>query len=451
MGLSLTLHQLAAIVGCDASFEDRYVSGVVIDSRHIQLGDLFVALKGEHVDGHQFIAQAREAGACAALVSEKQNDELPQLLVSDVRKAFASIAKAWKAQCKAKVVAITGSNGKTSLKEMVTAILRQVGPVTATQGNFNNDLGVPLTVCRINKEDSYAVVEMGTNHHGEIAELVNIVTPDVAVVNTVSAAHIEGFGSVSGVAEEKGQIYAGLATDGIAVVNADLPYEDTWQAAIADRERIRFGVAEAVDIRLEYAQPEPRGSHFLVKIAGVNHHFSLPLPGMHNIHNALAAIAICTALNVPVNAMVKGLAEIQPVAGRLQIRDGINGATLIDDSYNANPASYEQALTVLAGFPGQRWLVLGDFAELGPDAENIHQQLGERALETGVERLFTVGKTSKKAAESFGEHAQHFSDKHELQQVLKDELHQGVVCLIKGSRFMQLDTLVEPLSMENTH
>lgn len=445
MGLSLTLHQLAQIVNCDVQFEDLYVSGAVIDSRHIQLGDLFIALKGDRADGHDYLAQAREAGACAALVSEKQQDELPQLVVNDVRKAFAQIARVWGQQNKAKVIAITGSNGKTSVKEMISVILREVGQVTATQGNLNNDLGVPLTVCRIHKEDDYAVIEMGTNHHGEIAQLVKIAVPDVAVINNVAAAHLEGLDSVEGVAEEKGQIYAGLAENGIAVVNADMPYEHIWQPLIGQRQTLRFGVDVEAEIKAEYVQLEATSSHFLVNIAGVNHHFNLPLPGIHNVWNALAAISCCAALNVPVSAMVKGLTDMKPVSRRLQFRAGLNQSRLIDDTYNANPDSYQQALTTLMALPGRHWLVLGDFGELGAEAETIHQKMGEQARKAGIERLLTVGTISRKAMESFGENAQHFANKDALLKILQTELDVDVTCLLKGSRFMQLDTLADQL------
>lgn len=448
MGLKLTLNQLANIVGCDAGFADITATGCVIDTRKVQPGDLFVALKGERVDGHDFIAQARQAGAIAALVSEIQDDELPQLKVADVRKAFAQIAYAWQQQSQARVVAITGSNGKTSVKEMVSAILKQVGTVTSTQGNLNNELGVPLTLSRLSKDDAFAVIEMGTNHHGEIAQLVKIAVPDVAVINNIGAAHLEGFGSVEGVAKEKGQIYAGLATEGTAVVNADMPYQRLWQPLIGDRKIVSFSLESDADIKADYIQLDPASSHFLVNIDAVSHHFNLPLPGMHNVNNALAAIAVAVALDVPVDAMVKGLSSMQPVPHRLQVRHGVADSRIIDDTYNANPGSYLQALNTLAAFNGEHWLVLGDFGELGADNDMIHQQMGQQAREAGVSRLLTVGNSSKMAAQSFGEGAVHYEDIGVLQQQLQQELSKNVTCLIKGSRFMQLDKLADQLAQE---
>lgn len=448
MSLTLSLSQLAKIVGIEANFADIAVSGAVIDTRKITPGNLFVALKGERVDGHDFLAQAREAGASAALVSETRDDPLPQLQVQDVRKAFAAIARAWLQRSRAKVVAVTGSNGKTSVKEMISAILRQAGPVLATEGNLNNDLGVPLTLCRLDAEDKFAVIEMGTNHPGEIAELVKIAAPDVALINNIAPAHLEGFGSEAGVTEEKGAIYQGLVADGIAVVNAEMPYQDVWAPMIAERKTVSFALEKEADVRADYIQPEASGSHFMVNIEGVNHHFSLPLPGMHNVNNALAAIAVCRALDIPVDAMVRGLASIKAVPHRLQLRAGINASKLIDDTYNANPGSYQQALMTLAGFGGEHWLVLGDFGELGADSDNIHTEMGKQASASGVSRLFTVGDSSRMAAQKFGCGAQHFEDIDSLQQHLQQALNQEVVCLIKGSRFMQLDKLADQLAQE---
>ncbi|WP_284452363.1 UDP-N-acetylmuramoyl-tripeptide--D-alanyl-D-alanine ligase [Methylophaga thalassica] len=448
MGLQLPLKQIAEIVSADMPIVDVTVTGAVIDSRKVTPGDLFIAFKGEHVDGHEYVAKARESGAVAALVSEYQDDELPQIKVDDVRVAFAQIARAWLAECKAKVVAITGSNGKTSLKEMVKAILAEVGTVSATQGNLNNDLGVPLTVCRIDKNDDYAVIEMGTNHPGEIAYLMSIVSPDVSVINNIAAAHLEGLGSEEGIAREKGSIYQGLKQNGVAVVNADMPYDSIWQPLIADRKTIRFALQNNADIYAEYIQPEPASSHFLVHIDGVNHHMTLPLPGLHNVSNALAAIAVSVALDIPVDAMVRGLNKIQAVPHRLQMRKGLSDSRLIDDTYNANPGSYLRALETLAGFQEPRWLVLGDFGELGDEADAIHQTMGLQAKSAGVTTLFTVGEKSQLAAAAFGDNAIHFEDVQTLQQLLQNTLTADVTCLIKGSRFMQLDKLADALVAE---
>lgn len=448
MSIHLSYNVIADLLGCEHASSDFNVTGAVIDSRKVNQGDLFVALKGEHVDGHDFISKARLAGASAALVDKQQDDPLPQLVVEDVKAAFAKIARYWQQQCKAKLVAITGSNGKTTLKEMVTAILSQVGKVTATQGNLNNDLGVPLTVCRMRADDDFAVIEMGANHPGDIATLVNIAEPDVAIINNVAAAHLEGFGSLDGVAKAKGEIYAGLKPNGIGVINADMPYIPLWQSLLDNRSIITFGLESEATVTASYSQIDNSSSHFMVKLDDVSHHFNLPLPGKHNIANALAAIAISQALNIPVEAMVKGLAAMHAVPHRLQLKTGINQSRIIDDTYNANPGSYQQALTTLAQFKGDHWLVLGDFGELGEQKQEIHRQMGEQARQAGVSRLFTVGKDSEVAAQSFGDGATHYQDIDVLKAELIDKLNQQVTCLIKGSRFMKLDILADELTQQ---
>lgn len=446
MNWPLTITDLANWLDLETPRSDSPVSGCKIDSREIQPGDCFVALMGEHSDGHDYLAMARENGASCALVSRETEDPIPQLLVDDVTAAFGVIAKNWRQQSSAKLVAITGSNGKTTVKEMIASMCEQVGETVKTQGNLNNHLGVPLTLTRLTPSHDYAIVEMGANHPGEIASLVAIAQPDVALINLVAPAHLEGFGSVEGVARAKGEIYQGLPVSGHAIVNADMPYADLWQPALANKQVTRFALDSEADITAQDCQTSPRGSHFMVALDGVCHFITLPLPGRHNIGNALAAIAVGRALNLPPEAITKGLAEMQPVAHRMQIRDGINLATLIDDTYNANPGSYLQALNALQQFPGRHWVVLGDFGELGDEAEAIHRDMGEQAHDAGVERLFCVGGMSKLAARAFGEGAEHFNDVKQLQTKLEHILDVDVTILLKGSRFMNLDRLADSLA-----
>lgn len=446
MSLPLTLTEIAKLLGCDYQGAAVAVTGAAIDSRKLKKGDLFIALAGTQVDGHDFLAQAREAGAVAALVSKSINDPLPQLLVEDVVAAFGKLAAFWRQQSGAKVIAITGSNGKTTLKEMISAMLAQQHHVIATQGNLNNELGVPLTLCRLKAEHQFAVIEMGANHHGEIEKLVAMAQPQVAIINNVAAAHLEGFGSLEGVAKAKGEIYSGLDADGVAVVNADMPYQHIWQPLIGDRQTLTFGLENTANVMALDCQTTPAGSHFMVQLDEVNHFVSLPLPGRHNVANALAAMTVCHALGVEPAAMIKGLASIKAVPHRLQLRPTKHEALLIDDTYNANPGSFGQALQTLQSFPGQRWLVLGDFGELGPDSMQIHQQMGRDAKTAEVHRLLTVGKQSAEAATQFGDNAEHFADRDSLQTYLQQHLQAGVTCLIKGSRFMQLDKLADTLA-----
>jgi len=449
MSMRLPISDIARLLGCPEPENDGIILGAVIDSRKIEAGNLFIALNGEYVDGHDFLTQARLAGASAALVSELRDDELPQLLVEDVVTAFGQIAAHWRQQCAAKVVAITGSNGKTTVKEMVASILNLKGSVLATQGNFNNELGVPLTLTRLNQNDDYAVIEMGANHAGEIAHLVKMVKPDVAIINNVSPAHLEGFGSVEGVAKAKGEIFAGLNEDGIGIINIDMPYMAMWRRTLDQKKVILFGLESMADITAQNIQLDTTSSHFMVKLDDEFHYINLPLSGIHNVANALAAIAVCYAMNIHPTSMVKGLAAMKSVPHRLQLRTAVNESQIIDDTYNANPASYKQALTSMKAFSGEHWLVLGDFGELGSESKSLHIKMGRDAKESGITRLFAIGENSQYAAQSFGEGAIHINDIEQLQQQLQQELSSGITCLIKGSRFMQLDKLADVLAEED--
>jgi UDP-N-acetylmuramoyl-tripeptide--D-alanyl-D-alanine ligase len=446
--MQLLLSKVAEILGCEKSDAEIMLTGAVIDSRQVQAGNLFVALKGEHVDGHDYLETARQAGAGAALVSSKQDSDLPQLVVDDVVTAFGEIAKYWRQQLTVQLIAVTGSNGKTTLKEMLASILRQAGSVIATQGNLNNELGVPLTLTRLDKDTDFAVIEMGANHSGEIARLVEMAKPQISVINNVAAAHLEGFNSIEGVAKAKAEIFSELSETGIGVLNADMPFLNDWKQVLTNKKIVTFALDAEADITANDIQQDSQSSPFMVKLGNEYHYINLPLPGLHNVANSLAAIAITHALNISAEAIVKGLAEMKGVPHRLQIRTGINRSKIIDDSYNANPGSYQQALAVLQSFSGEHWLVLGDFGELGDDNDAIHTQMGIDAKKSGVEKLWTVGKSSKLATDSFGAGSQHFNSVAEMQQQLKNALADNITCLIKGSRFMQLDKLADWLAVE---
>lgn len=445
--MTIIISELAKLIGCEMPVTDGVVTGTAIDSRKAGTGTLFIALKGEKVDGHNYIKAARLAGASAALVASQQDDVLPQLVVDDVVKAFGQIATYWRAQSKAKVVAITGSNGKTTVKEMVASIARQCGTVIATEGNLNNELGVPLTLTRLDDLTDYAVIEMGANHAGEIAEMVAMTNPDVALINNVAAAHLEGFGDIAGVAAAKAEIYAGLNQQSTAIVNNDMPYVTDWQQQLAGKNVLSFAVENNADITAQNIQLNSDYSHFTVEFADEVHHINLPLLGLHNVANALAAIAVTDPLDFPATAVVQGLSSMMSVPHRLQLRSGVNQSQLIDDTYNANPDSYMSALQVLNSFNSQHWLVLGDVAELGENSLAIHAQMGIDAKKTGVSRMWTIGEQSLSATKAYGEGAQHFDTISALQQQLENELNQGVTCLIKGSRFMQLDMLADALAV----
>ena len=448
MTLKLTLATAAERLNCPIPEGSGLITGAAIDSRQIKPGDIFVAIAGEQVDGHDYLAAVREAGATAALVSRQQDDVLPQLVVDDVVAAFGKLAAYWRDQSACKVVAVTGSNGKTTVKEMLAAILSQSHQVIATSGNLNNNLGVPLTLFRLQADTEYAVIEMGANHIGEIAELVTLAKPIVSLINNVSASHIEGFGSLEGVATAKGEIFSYLPENGIGIVNADMPYVAQWQQSLSNHKMMTFALEAEADFKATDCQSHVIASHFMVKCGDTFHYVDLPLPGKHNIANALAAITACKALSISIEDMINGLAEMKGVPHRLQLRQGLGNATLIDDTYNANPGSYQQAIATLQTFPGQHWLVLGDFGELGQDSAKIHNDLGQQAKAAGISRLLTVGEQSELACQAFGEGAQHFSDIVDLQKQLATTLTEDVTCLIKGSRFMQLDKLADGLAVK---
>lgn len=448
MSLPLYLSQIAAVLGCNVPTIDVAITSTAIDSRKVLLGSLFVAIAGERVDGHDYIVAARQAGASAALVSVRQHDPLPQLVVADVVQAFGRLAKFWQQQSDAKIVAVTGSNGKTTVKEMIAAILRQCGSVIATHGNLNNDLGVPLTLTRLTASTDYAVIEMGASQRGDILRLVEMAQPQYSVINNVAPAHLQGFGDLMGVAKAKAEIFFGLMDDGVGVLNADMDFVNEWKQVLTNKKTISFALDNDADIKAKDLQLDTSSSHFMVELAGELHYFNVPLPGRHNVANALAAIAITYAMDIPAEAMVKGLATMAAVPHRLQLRKGINQSQLIDDSYNANPGSYEQALATLATFSGEHWLVLGDFGELGNDSNYLHSRMGIDARNAGVDRLWTLGVQSKNACATFGDGAQHFDDILALETMLKLTIAHDVTCLIKGSRFMQLDKLADSLAQE---
>jgi len=451
MSTQLLLPQLAELLGCNSSVPNVEITGAAIDSRKVFLGCLFVALDGEHVDGHDYIAAARKAGASAALVSKVQDDSLPQLLVTDVTKAFGEIAKYWLNQCQTKVVAITGSNGKTTVKEMIASILSQWGTVVATQGNLNNDLGVPLTLMNLKPSTDFAVVEMGASQRGDISRLVEIAPPHISVINNVAPAHLEGFGDLLGVAKAKAEIFLGLNKDGIGVINADMDFVEQWKYVLAERQILSFALDNDADIKALDLQMDGASSHFMVELKGQFDYINLSLPGKHNVANALAAIAVTSAMNVPTEAIIKGLAAVSSVPHRLQLRSGVNQSQLIDDSYNANPGSYKQALATLSLFSGTHCLVLGDFGELGSESDYLHRQMGIDAKESGVQKLWTIGQKSEQASQAYGVGAEHFTRIDELKERLNECLSSDDVCLIKGSRFMQLDELADSLVEVGEH
>jgi UDP-N-acetylmuramoyl-tripeptide--D-alanyl-D-alanine ligase len=435
------------LTGADAAF-----SSVASDSRTLAPGELFVALKGPNFDGHRFVAAAASLGAAGAVVEAEQPLTLPQIVVRDTQAALESAAAAWRADFAGPLVGVAGSNGKTTAKEMTASILRQAGECLATRGNLNNHIGVPLTLLRLGEVHRFAVVEMGANHAGEVARLVALARPTVGMITNAGAEHLEGFGSLGGVARAEGEMVAGLEPSATAVINADDEFAGLWRASTPARV-VTFGVRASAD----FSASEVRTA---VGSAGFETSFMLRAPlgtatirialgGGHNVANALAAAAAAVSAGATLEHVVAGLAAVRAVAGRLQFREASGGAWLIDDSYNANPSSVRAAIEVLAQLPGRRWLVLGEMAELGEFAAAEHEAIGEFARARGIEQLYTLGALAARAAASFGEGARSFTDVPALESALSAALaapSADVRLLIKGSRLNRLERVVAALA-----
>lgn len=426
---------------------DLEVGGVAIDTRKLKPGELFVAIKGERVDGHDYVLQAAMQGAAAALVTRRVDVDIPQVLVNDTQLALGDLASAVRAQRDVRVVGITGSNGKTTVKTLTASILARHGRTHVNAGNYNNELGLPLTLLAMPQDSQYAVLEMGAGKPGDIAYLAAIARPDIGLVNTIAPAHLERMGSVEGVAETKGALYQALPADGVAIINADDAFASFFEGLAGGRPVLRFGLGAQVDVGAAILEQRVDGSRFVLRTPAGEAEVTLPLAGRHNVANALAATAIALALDVPLATIVMGLQQVPGVAGRLRSETMPGGWTLIDDSYNANPGSVGAAIDTLALAAGERWLVLGDMAELGPDARELHAGIGARAKAAGIERLFAVGPLSAAAVQAFGAGGEHYADKDALAASLARQLHAGVTCLVKGSRSAGMEQVVAALKL----
>ncbi len=438
-----TLAAVTKVLNTEAGDVGGEFSAISTDTRTLKAGELFVALKGDNFDGHDHVAQAMEKGAVAAIVDHRLPLEFPQIVVADTRRALGELARARRLAFRGKVIALTGSNGKTTVKELIAAILRLQGKVLATEGNFNNDIGLPLTFLRLHNDEQFAVIEMGANHPGEIAYLTRIALPDVALITNAGAAHLEGFGSVEGVAKAKAEIFEGLSTNGVAIVNLDDAYADLWLAKTQRFRQIGFGAhSDLASITARDVELRPESTRFSLSIRDDTQRVNLNLSGWHNISNALAAAAAATAVGVEPELIKQGLEGFAGVSGRLKIMRLSNGALLIDDTYNANLDSMKAAIDVLSHYPAPRVLVIGDLFESGERAQEIHKQLGQYAQEQGVDELLAVGELSQYATQAFGDKGRHFAGKDELIEYLKLKLTPQKVVLVKGSRGMRMEEVV---------
>jgi len=444
----MDMQTAADVLGAKRSGPNVDFAGVTTDSRQVRRGDLFVALRGERFDGHAFTRAAFEAGAVAAMVDAGAAvvpADAALISVADTRAALGQLAAWWRRRFSLSLVAVTGSNGKTTVKEMLAAALRAAAgddAVLATTGNLNNDIGMPLMLLRLRERHRHAVIEMGMNHLGEIAYLTRLAAPTIALVTNAGTAHLGELGSRDAIAQAKGEIYQGLGERGIAVVNADDGYAEYWRDLNRERRVIDFGIDHPALITAR-CDLMAGGSRISVVTPASRYEVRLQVPGLHNVRNAVAAAAAAYAAGIDAERVSMGLARYAGTQGRLERRPAQNGATLIDDTYNANPDSVRAAIAVLAAEPGRRVLVLGDMGELGARAARLHSEVGAAAREAGVDQLLTLGELSQEAATSFGAAARHFRELDTLCAALAPLLVEGTTVLVKGSRFMRMERVIE--------
>lgn len=425
------------------------VTRVVTDSRQIQQGDLFFALTGENFDAHDFVVDVLKQGAVAAVVCTDFALNDPRFIkVSDPQMALGTLAHAWRLVVDPVILGITGSSGKTTVKEMTASILRDFAgedAVLATQGNLNNDIGVPLMLLRLTPKHRFAVIEMGMNHFGELSYLTKIVQPDVALINNALRAHIGcGFDGVADIAHAKSEIYEGLPEKGIGIVPQEDPHLSIFVAALKGKEIRSFGVSSG-DVTATNINLHQLNSDFLLRTPRDQISISLPCAGQHNVANALAAASLCLAIDVPLSNIAQGLSVFKNIKGRLELKKAASGAQVIDDTYNANPDSMKRSLDVLAKFAAPRIFVMGDLGELGAGAPALHAEVGAYAKSLGIEHFFALGELSQNAAVAFGAEAHHFVELNLLLDALLPVIVANTSILVKGSRFMKMERVVDAL------
>ncbi len=444
-----TLRDAAAAVGGQLIGEDHLYGAVATDSRTLQPGSLFVALRGPNFDGGEFVGAAAAQGAVGAVVGRAVPDAIPQIVVPDTLHALQVLGRTWREQFDLPVVAVGGSNGKTTAKEMTAAILSRMGLCMATRGNLNNHIGVPVTLMRLESTHRSAVIEMGANRIGDVAELVRLARPTVGLITNAGAEHLEGFGNLDGVAQGEGEMVSCLDPAATGIINADDAYAGYWRKVAAARRIVTFGIHADADFMGKNPLQSIERGEFATRFTLVcplgERSITLRAGGLHNVGNALAAAAAAAAAGASLDEIVAGLGDFRAVAGRLQLKPGARGSWIIDDSYNANPSSVRAGLEVLRALPGATWLVLGDMAELGEYAEDSHAHMGTYARDCGIKRLFALGAQSSRAVETFGSGGEWFADAESLTRRLQAELVPGVTVLIKGSRVNRLERVVQAL------
>lgn len=449
MVFKMSLQEVAKAVNGELLGDDALAHGVSTDTRTLMRNDIFIALRGDNFDGHDFIGAASSRGAVGYIVDHVIPGVEPLILVKDTKIALGDLARAWRQQFSIPVVAVTGSNGKTTVKEMIAAIFKQRGEVLYTQGNFNNDIGLPLTLLSINSHHDFAVIEMGANHMGEIEYLTRITQPDIALITNAGPAHLEGFGGIDNVAKGKGELFAGVNTESVSIINNDDKYAPLWHELTRSERVVTFGSNTSADVYYSNLR--------INATSQFNIHFpdsetvsaEISLLGEHNVKNAVAASAVAFAYGMSPVEIKAGLASMQPVAGRLTRIDGINNSVIIDDTYNANPASVKAALNVLKHCEGKKIFVLGDLGELGEDSIRLHEEVAIAANESNVDMLFTLGELSKHTAKLFAGVSKTFMSHDELISDLVSYIDDKTFVLVKGSRYMRMERIVKAVIGEN--
>lgn len=442
----MKLSKIAQVIQAQLYGDDAQVSQFSTDSRHLQAGEVFIALSGANFDANNFVAQAQEAGAVAAIVS-RYNPQLSiaQLVVSNTHTALGQLAKAWREQFDLVRVAMTGSSGKTTTKELTASIFRQAGATLATLGNKNNDIGVPLTLLRLNASHRYGVFELGANHIGEIAYTSGLVQPHAAVITNIGTAHLEGFGSRQGIAQAKGEIFSGLVEGGTAIINIDDEFAQYHHSLCSSHKIITFSCHKTADVYATDIKRTNGGAYqFNLHLAQQLTPVQLQLIGQHNVPNALAAASLALACGLNLSQIKQGLEQAQGAAGRMVLHR-LQDFTLIDDTYNANPDAMKAAIDELALSEGYKIVVLGAMGELGDDAASLHQQVGAYAQTKQIDALYCVGAFSEHTAQGYGANAQLFSQQNQLIEALAVAIPQGATVLVKGSRSASMEKVVQAL------
>jgi len=446
------LGELASLFDCPAPPADAAVGAVITDTRRLGRGDLFVALEGERFDGHAFLARAREAGAVAAVVARPVDDPLAQLVVPDTRLALGMLAEARRRAWTGRLAAVTGNSGKTTVKEMLAALMRRQGPTLATRGNLNNEIGVPLTLLGLEAGHRHAVLELGANHRGEIAWTTTLARPDVAVITNVTGAHVGEFGGPGAIAQAKAEILAGLPADGTAVLNREDRFHAFWRRMAGERAVLDFAVERPARVHARDLVADDAGRYaFTLVVDGREAgRVTLALMGRHNVANALAAAGAALALGLPEGELAAGLGEAAALPGRLSLTPGREGRRLLDDTYNANPGAVKAALDVLAALPGPHYCYLGAMGELGTASAALHAEVGQYARERGIDFLGTLGAEAEPAARAFGDPGCHFTDWAALLRHAHDHLPPEASVLVKGSRSAGMERLIAELRADDS-